>query len=172
MRRHYQIVAGMGLAVLLYHVPAQAMDAATKQAICDEIQKSAQDALKKNVENYTPRTDPSTTFNTATQACLNLIVQYNKIPMSWVRVEALQPILQELGRQLLTKSCDSAKAQFEKTIKDALADNGLTYNTSTGSVSYSAYSSDYGSGSVSVDTSGNVTTSGSGTAGGLLNVGP
>ncbi|MBB3923841.1 hypothetical protein [Xanthomonas arboricola] len=169
MRKLATIAVTVAMVTMFYNSSAYAMDAASKQAICDEIQKSAQDALTKNVQNYSPRIDPSDTFNSATQSCLDLIVQYNKIPMSWVRIEALQPILQELGRQLLTKSCKAAQAQFERTLKNALAENGLSY--SGGQISYSTSSSNYGSGTVSVDSSGNVSTSGSGTAGGLLNLG-
>lgn len=169
MRKLAAVAVAVALAAMVYQPPAYALDAAAKQAMCDEIQKSAQDAMTKNIQVYSPRTDPSATFNAATKTCLDLIVEYNKIPMSFVRIEALQPILQQLGKQLLTKTCQAAQAQFEKTLKDALASNGLSY--SNGQVSYTGSAGNLGTGTVSVDADGNVNTSGSGKAGGLLNIG-
>lgn len=182
-----------GLAAFLICVfsaaPALALDPATKQAVCNEIQQSAAGALETAIKVYVPKRNPSRTFDDATKACLQLIVQYNKIPMGMLNMGALQPILQKLGEDLLMKECSAAADRFNRTLNEALAERGLSY--SGGNLSYSGTidgvqigASTAGGGSVNVNGNngylGNVTgnASGNGTGsvgssntGGLVNWG-
>lgn len=116
-------------------VPAMALDAAAKQAVCNEIQQTAAKALETGIKVYVPRQNPSRTFNDATQMCLKLIVQYNKIPMGMLNLGALQPILRQLGEDLLTKECSAAANKFNSTLNQALAERGMSYTN--GQLSYS-----------------------------------
>lgn len=184
MRNATRKLAPVALGLALMPGLAVALDPSAKQAVCDEIQQSARNAASTAVQVYSPKTSPTNVFNQATQACLEVIVQYNKIPMGMINIGVLQPLLQQLGRDLVTKSCNAAKDRFQQTLNEALADQGLrysngnlTYSGSGGSISTNGSgvnvsgSNDYlgtVNGSANADGSGSVNSSNSG---GLLNWG-
>ncbi|RRU72226.1 hypothetical protein EGJ89_10485 [Stenotrophomonas maltophilia] len=148
---------------LLYAAPAAALDPQEKNAQCDALRDSASKAVERAIAVYVPKQNPSRTFTDATKMCLQVIVQYNKIPMGMIDMGIMQPILRQLGEDLLMKECSAAADRFNQTLRDALGERGLSlvngqlqYSGNVGGVSVNAGVGANG---------GTVTASGSGVTG-------
>lgn len=108
----------IAFAFLMLAMPAaHALDPASSQAYCDQVKSSAQQAQHRYLETFKPMRNPISTFDSATQACLQQIARFSmpKVPY----LEAVQPILQEMAVEFLQKQCRDMTNQYDQQLQEA-----------------------------------------------------
>ncbi len=94
---------------------AWGLEPQTAQAYCDEVKQAAQAAQMKYLQTYQPRTNPGKTFDDATLPCLDFITKFKSSLPSLLD----DTVLAQVAKQLLQRTCQAARDQFEKSLNEA-----------------------------------------------------
>jgi hypothetical protein len=139
MKRNLWLLLG-GLLLLCQSSQSFALDPTTAQSYCNAVTTAAQNAQTQRIQVYTPQQDPQLTFNNATLSCMGTIANFTvPVPPS---IQAMQPILQAVAKQILLQACQAASSEFQSAVSRALQtvtqpvqQIGVSVNTNTGTVS-------------------------------------
>ncbi len=94
---------------------AWGLEAQAAQTYCTEVKQAVQAAQMKYLQAYQPRTNPGQSFDDATLPCIDFIAKFKSKLPSFLD----DSILTQVAQQLLQRTCQAARDQFDKTINEA-----------------------------------------------------
>lgn len=115
MKRKYVLVLMLMTVTLVQTTPIWARSAASVQADCDGVSQAVRDEQNLFMKDAIPLQDPVKTFDDATSSCLDFIVGFQiGIPSLW------DGLLSGMAKLLMQRVCQTARAQFDKAVGDAM----------------------------------------------------